>query len=124
MIRVSLSRVRTLGSGARRIPTSADTARPAPAELVLQGVLLVSALPDDRVVDTTPARSWEEAIDYDRCMVVLLEQPADDMRPRVWKSTPVRLIVASVSPDFVPLKVETQTSEYLVLVLAQGAVGS
>lgn len=117
MIRVRLSRVRTLGSGARRVPSSADSVRPRPADLVLEGILLPACDPGEPVRAMEPVEAWDDAIAYDRCVCVLLDERADDGQARLWRSTQVRLVVVSASPLFVPLRVETQTSVYLVLVL-------
>lgn len=116
-IRVRLTRRRTTATRIVRCRRSGDTPRPL-EPFSVEGILARAVLQADGDLQVTPARTLEEGIDYDQPLALLLE-PGDDGAPRTFVCSPVRLITVGDGPDYVPLVVETHTSEYTVLLLSR-----
>lgn len=116
VIRLRLTRSRT--NSTRIVRVSASTPRRPPPVVVIEGELCRAqeAQDGDQTVSAERARTFDEGIDYDKRIVVQLDQAADDGKPRLWLSAPVCLVVSS--EEGVPVRVETEGgSEYLILVL-------
>ena len=62
-------------------------------------------LDGEQFISLEPARSFDEGINYDKRIVLELDQAADDGEPRLWLSALVCLIV--ISEEGVPVRVET-----------------
>lgn len=113
MIRLRLTRSRTNSTRIERV--SASTPRRPPRVLIVEGELC-RAQDGEGILSAERARTFDEGIDYDKRIVVQLDQAADDGNPRLWLSAPVCLVVSS--EEGVPVRVETEGgSEYLIMVL-------
>lgn len=114
-VRLRLTRCRTVGTRIIRVRGSGDTPRNE-QPLMVEGTLCVKLLEGaDPPSQAVHAGTVDDGVDYDHSVVLELDQAADDGRPRLWVSAPLKLII--IGSDGTPLRIETADSEYLLLLL-------